>query len=164
MNKSSFNACHCEERSDVGRKGAPPVAESSDRSGWAGTCLCTNEVQGKGLVPTRKSQGSLVRLKFPVNRCQEIATAPMGPRNDIRDMMVPQNSKFVAKRHLNSSFFILHSSSSLTPPSISPAEPCRQTCRSCRRGSGRWGSGRWKAPEPPRPWARPSGRPADTGS
>ena len=45
--------CHCEERSDVGRKGAPPVAESSDRSGWAGTCLCTNEVQGKGLVPTQ---------------------------------------------------------------------------------------------------------------
>ena len=39
----------------MGRKGAPPVAESSDRSGWAGTCLCTNEVQGKGLVPTRKS-------------------------------------------------------------------------------------------------------------
>ncbi len=35
------------------RKEAPPVAESSDRSGWAGTCLCTNEVQGKGLVPTR---------------------------------------------------------------------------------------------------------------
>ena len=31
------------------------MAESSDRSGWAGTCLCTNEVQGKGLVPTRKS-------------------------------------------------------------------------------------------------------------
>ena len=48
--------CHCEERSDVGRKGAPPVAESSDRSGWAGTCLCTNEVQGKGLVPTRVLQ------------------------------------------------------------------------------------------------------------
>ena len=39
----------------MGRKGAPPVAESSDRSGCAGTCLCTNEVQGKGLVPTRKS-------------------------------------------------------------------------------------------------------------
>ena len=38
------------------RKGAPPVAESSDRSGWAGTCLCTNEVQGKGLVPTRVLQ------------------------------------------------------------------------------------------------------------
>ena len=40
-------------QADVGRKGAPPGAESSDRSGWAGTCLCTNEVQGKGLVPTR---------------------------------------------------------------------------------------------------------------
>ena len=38
------------------RKGAPPGAESSDRSGWAGTCLCTNEVQGKGLVPTRVPQ------------------------------------------------------------------------------------------------------------
>ena len=37
-------------------KGAPPVAESSDRSSWAGTCLCTNEVQGKGLVPTRVLQ------------------------------------------------------------------------------------------------------------
>jgi len=36
-----------------GRKGAPPVAESSDRSGWAGTCLCTSKAQGKGLVPTR---------------------------------------------------------------------------------------------------------------
>ena len=30
--------------------------ESSDRSGWAGTCLCTNEVQSKGLVPTRVLQ------------------------------------------------------------------------------------------------------------
>ena len=75
-------SCHCEERSDVGRKGAPPVAESSDRSGWAGTCLCTNEVQGKDLVPTRKSRGSIVWLQCSVNRCQEIATAPSGPRND----------------------------------------------------------------------------------
>ena len=30
--------------------------ESSDRSVKAGTCLCTNEVQGKGLVPTRVLQ------------------------------------------------------------------------------------------------------------
>ena len=75
--------CHCEERSDVGRKGAPPVAESSDRRGWAGTCLCTNEVQGKGLVPTRKSQCT-ERLEILGERYYpEIATAPMGPRNDI---------------------------------------------------------------------------------
>ena len=58
----------------MGRKGAPPVAESSDRSGWAGTCLCTNEVQGKGLVPTRKSQGSIVQPQFSARRCLEIAT------------------------------------------------------------------------------------------
>ena len=75
-----------------------------------------------------------------------IATPPAEARNDNRDTI------------------ILPSSFSLTPPSVSPAEPYRQTCRSCRRGSGRWGSGRWKAPGPPRPWARPSGRPADTGS
>ena len=31
---------------------------------------------------TRQSQGSAVRLKCPENRCQEIATAPSGPRND----------------------------------------------------------------------------------
>ena len=67
---------------DVGRKGAPPGAESSDRSGWAGTCLCTNEVQGKGLVPTRKS------VLLAVGSCRNclhgvrIATAPAGPRND----------------------------------------------------------------------------------
>ena len=84
--------CHCEKakadvairtpnrviarrpQADVGRKGAPPGAESSDRSGWAGTCLCTNEVQGKGLVPTRKSQGSIVQPQFSARRCLEIAT------------------------------------------------------------------------------------------
>ena len=48
--------------------------ESSDRSVQAGTCLCTNEVQGKGLVPTRKSQGSIVQRQSPIHRCQEIAT------------------------------------------------------------------------------------------
>ena len=31
---------------------------------------------------TRQSQGSLVWLKCSENRCQEIATAPSGPRND----------------------------------------------------------------------------------
>ena len=40
---------------DVGHKGAPPVAESSDRSGWAGTWFCASKAQGKTLVPTRKS-------------------------------------------------------------------------------------------------------------
>ena len=40
----------------VARKGAPPVAESSDRGGWAGTWFCTNEVQGKTLVPTRRKE------------------------------------------------------------------------------------------------------------
>ena len=45
------------------RKGAPPVAESSDRSGWAGTCLCTNEVQGKGLVPTRVYRQAILPLE-----------------------------------------------------------------------------------------------------
>ena len=39
----------------MGRKGAPPVAESSDRSGWAGACVCANNVQRKCLAPTRKS-------------------------------------------------------------------------------------------------------------
>ena len=40
----------------VARKGAPPAAESSDRSGWAGTWFCANEVQGKTLVPTRRKE------------------------------------------------------------------------------------------------------------
>ena len=69
-------------QADVGRKGAPPVAESSDRSGWAGTCLCTNEVQGKGLVPTRKSQSTNGREISDERYFPEIATAPLGPRND----------------------------------------------------------------------------------
>ena len=32
--------------------------------------------------PTRQSQGSRVHPQFPVHCCQEIATAPSGPRND----------------------------------------------------------------------------------
>ena len=63
MWQSVTPSCHCEERSDVGRKGAPPVAESSDRSGWAGTCLCTNEVQGKGLVPTRVYRQAILPIE-----------------------------------------------------------------------------------------------------
>ena len=39
----------------MGRKGAPPVAEPSDRSGWAGACVCANNVQRKCLATTRKS-------------------------------------------------------------------------------------------------------------
>ena len=38
-----------------GRKGAPPVAESSDRSGWAATCICANNVRHKCLVATRRA-------------------------------------------------------------------------------------------------------------
>ena len=69
-------------QADVDRKGAPPGAETSDRSGWAGTCLCTNEVQGKGLVPTRKSQGSNGREISVERYFPEIATASSKPRND----------------------------------------------------------------------------------
>ena len=43
---------------DVGRKGELPVAEPSDRGGWAGACVCTSNAQGKCLAPTRKSFGS----------------------------------------------------------------------------------------------------------
>ncbi len=53
----------------VARTGAPPAAESSDRTpralcrrfaarahDWAGTWFCANEVQGKTLVPTRRKE------------------------------------------------------------------------------------------------------------
>ena len=46
----------------VGRKGAPPVAESSDRCGWAGTCFCANNVQRKCLVPTRNISAAVASL------------------------------------------------------------------------------------------------------
>ena len=43
----------CLHGCQLGRKEAPPVAEPSDRSGWAGTWFCTSKAQGKALVPTR---------------------------------------------------------------------------------------------------------------
>jgi len=47
-----------------GRKGALPVAEPSDRSGWAGTWFCTSKAQGKTLVPTR----TVRKAAFPTER------------------------------------------------------------------------------------------------
>ena len=80
-----------------GRKGAPPVAESSDRSGWAGTCVCTSEAQGKCLVPTRTVSKLIfyrithviarpvrtlvVAIRFQARDCH-VADAP---RNDMRE-------------------------------------------------------------------------------
>ena len=64
--------------------------ESSDRSVKAGTCLCTNEVQGKDLVPTRKSPGTNGREISAERYFPEIATAPSGPRNDIVGGTCPQ--------------------------------------------------------------------------
>ena len=34
-------------------EGAPPMAESSNRNGWADTCVCANNVQRRCLVSTR---------------------------------------------------------------------------------------------------------------
>ena len=41
----------------------------------------------------RQSQGSRVHPQFPVHCCQEIATAPLGPRNDIRSSLVIARSE-----------------------------------------------------------------------
>ena len=46
----------------MGRKGAPPVAESSDRSGWAGACVCANNVRRKCLATTRKSASQTLQV------------------------------------------------------------------------------------------------------
>ena len=40
-----------------GRKGAPPVAESSDRSGWAAACLGASKAKREGLAATRTVLG-----------------------------------------------------------------------------------------------------------
>ena len=38
-----------------GCKGAPPVAESSNRSSWAGTWLGASKAKREALVPTRRA-------------------------------------------------------------------------------------------------------------
>ena len=48
-----------------------------------------------GRRPTWQSQGSIVRLKCSVNCCQEIAAAPLGPRNDI--VGVPSPNDVIAR-------------------------------------------------------------------
>ena len=131
--QSVSQPCHCEERSDVGRKGAPPVAGSSDRSGWAGTCLCTNEVQGKGLVLTRKSVLLAVRSCGYCLHGVRIAAASSKPRNDRRCTMV---------------------GSMLTPgrPSAgfpTPAGSCRRGTApgtDCRNNPGSPADGAWSRP------------------
>ena len=42
----------------MGHEGAPPVAESSDRNGWAAACLGASEAQREGLAATRGSQAT----------------------------------------------------------------------------------------------------------
>ena len=63
--------CHCEEA--AGRRGNP----------YPNRVIARSEA-------TWQSRGSIVRLQCSVNRYQEIATAPLGPRNDKHGSACPQ--------------------------------------------------------------------------
>ena len=60
--QSVSQPCHCEGRQARGNPSPNPVIARSEA--------------------TRQSRGNIVHLKFPVRCCLEIATAPLGPRND----------------------------------------------------------------------------------